>query len=106
MDCSLCRRAQDDEFKEVRCAGIDMVEECPEGRVPKLLPENLPAWQFFGRISPGLFNGWGGCDLGAIETGFRVYGVPPQARPHVMDKMLAIINAMRAAEKEERDAQP
>ncbi len=96
MTCGLCQRSQRDGFrKNVKCDGIDTVDECPTKEVPKPSPENELFWQLFQRILPGLPNGMGGYNLEAIETVMNLYQVPEGQRPIIFDKCLAVITVIQ-----------
>lgn len=102
MTCGFCRRAQEDGFKEIDCKGIDAVDECPAGEVPKLSPSNLRAWFLISRILPGLFDGYGAANYEAIEAVFRIYQTPPGQRAVLLDKCIIVISAIQEAREAER----
>jgi len=102
MTCDFCRRTQEDGLKEIDCKGIDAVDECPAGEVPKLSPPNLRAWFLISRILPALMDGYGGVNYGTIEAVFRIYQVPSGQRPILLDKCIAVISAIREVRESER----
>ncbi|MBW2341222.1 MAG: hypothetical protein JRF50_12915 [Deltaproteobacteria bacterium] len=102
MTCSVCRRAQEDGFRKFRCRGIETVEACHTGEVPKLIRENEPFWFLFQRMLPGLFDGYGGVNFTAIFQVLDLYKVPAGQRPIIHDKCLVVIAAVREIQEQER----
>ena len=51
---------------------------------------------------PGLFDGFGGVDYGAITTVMDVMKVPRDERPVIFDKCLIAIRAIREIQEAER----
>ena len=102
MTCALCRRSQEDGFRKIRCKGIDHVDECPTGEVPKLLPGNRRFWEICRAALPGLFDGFGGVNYLAISYIMDLYGVPEGQRPIVHDKFLAVVKGIDEIKEQER----
>ena len=94
MTCGICRRSQEDGFREFRCEGIDNVETCRTGEIPKLMPGNRAFAEFFNRVVYGLYDGWGALRVEVIETFLNIYGVPSGQRPVILDKCLALVIAI------------
>jgi len=94
MTCDICRNAQEAKWRST-CPGIDHVDECPTKEVQKLLPANQRAVEFFYRMLPGLQNGMGGWDYGAIREVFDAYRVSKGERPVLFDKCLVMIEAIK-----------
>ena len=99
MTCEFCRRTQDDGFRTEKCAGIDFVERCPRGEIPKLLLVNKDFTFLLFRILPGLIDGMGGFKYESIQVIMEEYDVPKGMRPIIFDKCIVVI----AAIKEMRD---
>ena len=93
MTCGFCRNAQEAKWRE-SCQGIDHVEECPTKEVQKLAPANHTAVELFYKMLPGLQNGMGGWDYGAIREVFGIYRVSKGERPVLFDKVLIMIRAI------------
>ena len=74
-----------------QCRGIEYVDECPGGWIPKLNERNGDVWQFYRKVAPGLFRETG-YDFKAIELAFSVYDV--SFRDVYMDRLLLIIEAV------------
>jgi len=102
MTCAICRRAQKDGFRDIRCKGIETVPECPTNEVPKLMAENEPFWFVFQRMLPGLFDGYGGVNFAAIIQVLDLYGVPAGQRPIVHDGCLTVIGAIRELQEQNK----
>ncbi len=94
MTCELCRDEQEGGFR-ARCPGIELVDACPTGEVPKLSAENRRFWLLFERILPGLFDGWGGVNYSAIREVLDLYEVPAGERPIAFDKCLVVVEVIQ-----------
>ena len=102
MTCGICRRSQEDGFRKFECDGIDAVETCQTGEVPKLMEENQAFWELFLKILPGLFDGYGAPRLESIVAVLDVFGVEHGQRPVLMDKCLALIEEINRLKAEDR----
>jgi len=102
-ECSICRSAQKDGWVAEKCQGIEYVDKCPRGNVPKLLDENREFWALFEKILPGLCNGKGGFDYRAIDIVFDSYRTPRAIRHIHFDKCLIVIEAIQKIREEERN---
>lgn len=74
-----------------------MVEElrCDECEEPFLLPGNVFAWELILLAFPGLFDGFGGINYGAISYVMDLYAVPAWERQELYEKFLAVIAVAR-----------
>jgi len=86
----------------VGCPGIDFVERCPRGLVPKLDPGNEGFLELFLRLLPGLFDGYGAARYEAIDYIMRHYGIQKPMRPIFHDKCLVMIQAVGEIREEKR----
>lgn len=103
-ECTVCLLAQRDGLqKKVQCDGIETVDACPLGDVPKLSARNSLFWRFYIRCAPGLYNGMGGFDYGAVVHCLALYAVPHGLREPLMEKVLAVIGALRAVQAREEE---
>ena len=98
----MCRRFQKDNQRETKCDGIDTVNKCPTGEVPKLSEENRKFKAFLFRMLPGLCDGFGGFNFMAIQYAMDVFGIARGQRPIVHDKMMQVIVAIEDIRKEKR----
>lgn len=94
MTCGICRRSQKDGFKKIKCDGIESVEKCPGGDIPKLSRENKKAWWLLNRMLPGFYSAQGGFDYSVISLVFNLYNVPAGQRPILYDKFIHVIDAV------------
>lgn len=99
-NCTLCRNSQKDGFTDVKCQGIEHVEICPVGKVPKLNDENREFQKIFEDIEPGMHNGMGGFDYFAIDMVLRRYD--SAARDVIFAKCLVMIRAIMQVRKEKK----
>jgi len=105
MTCEKCFDEQAGGYRPP-CDGIESVDECPYGEVPKLSDENKKFWWLFERIQPGLYDGFGGINYAAITEAFRIYGVPASQRPVVFERCLLAAAAIKEVkEQKETDGQ-
>lgn len=95
MSCGFCRQTQADGFRK-ECPGLDYVDACPTGEVPKLSPVNREFVALFVRMLPGLSSSTGGYDYNAIKVVMDIHGVPVMARPEILDKVISVIMVMDA----------
>jgi hypothetical protein len=100
MTCDVCRNAQEAKWRKP-CPGIDDVDECPTNEVPKLDPANSLAVELFYKMLPGIQNGMGGWDYGAITMVFDVCRVKEGERQALFDKCLVMIGAIKSGMKTE-----
>ena len=103
MSCTLCQWAQGDGFRTDKCLGIDKVEECPTGEMPKLSPKNRGFWFLFMKILPGLMDGYGAFKFEAIKFIMDEYQVDPGQRPIIHEKCLVAMGAIREVRNEEEE---
>lgn len=102
MTCPLCQRTQADGFRAV-CRGIDHVDECPTGEVPKLKENTRQFWWLFERILPGLCNPFGGFDFNAITSVCDTYAIEAGERPVIHELCLVVIEAIQDVREKEKN---
>ncbi len=56
------------------------------------MPGNRGVWWFFENTAPLLRDGWGGINGPGIEAACRLMGVPPAARPGLLQKILILLS--------------
>lgn len=103
MTCGICRRSQRDGFREVRCEGVETVETCPTGEIPKLLCGNERFSEALLRQIQVLRDGFGGVSAANLQALMDAYGVPVGQRPVCMEKAAAMIRGIDQVREEERD---
>lgn len=91
----MCRRSQDDGFRDIRCRGIEHADECPTGEVARLSEENRKFWHLFMRMFHGLCTAEGGFDFKAIDFVFETYRVPEYQRAILHDRCIIVIDVIR-----------
>jgi len=79
----------------VKCGGIDTVDICPTGEVPKLNENNKKFQRLLVRTLPGLFDGFGGVSFFAIDYVMELYSISTGQRPIIHDKFLQVIQAIQ-----------
>ena len=113
MNCRRCRTQQKDGFlNEVKCAGIEHVEECARttDKVPKRSEENRRFWLLFEKMMPALVKHkiqlgikegrlamfeWVEFDYAAIDHVLNNYSIPTGQRPIIYDKCIAVIKIIK-----------
>ena len=91
----MCRRSQDDGFRDIKCRGIENVDECPTGEVARLSEENRKFWHLFIKMLPGLCTAEGGFDFRAIDFVFETYRVPEGQRFILLDRCIIVIDVIK-----------
>ena len=94
MSCNTCQLAQGQGIRE-KCGGIDAVDECPTGEVPKLNERNKKFQRLLVRTLPGLFDGFGGVSFYTIDYIMNLYSIGKGQRPIIHDKFLQVIQAIQ-----------
>lgn len=89
-------------MRKERCEGIDTVDACLTGEVPKLSIDNIKFKSLLYRTLPGLFDGFGGVNFLSIDYVMNLCEVSPGQRPIVHDKILQVIAAIEDIRKEEK----
>jgi len=91
----------DDGWNCETCKGIsatggtppDCNISCP---MPKLMDENIEAWDIFQKVGPGLFDGFGGINLMNLKIILDEYGIKkPIERQTIMDKIISLSVELR-----------
>jgi len=95
----MCQRAQRDGFKPgLHCRGIETVEKCPIGQVPKLSEGNQRFWHLFSRLLPGLFDGYGGISYSAIAFFIDLFKI--EQKDVFFEKSIIIATTIRQIQEE------
>ena len=88
--------------KDVQCDGIETVDICPIGKVPKLTEENERFRFLLFKALPVLCDGFGGFRHDAIDYVLNMYNVPEEQKPIIYDRFLLVIDAIEEARERER----
>ena len=102
MTCSTCLKAQKDGFFKYECDGIEHVEKCPRGMVPKLSYDNYCFWDFFHHFLIGLVPDEGAYNLSVLKDIMDVYDISRDQRPIFYDLSLIVLLELEAVRKIER----
>lgn len=109
-ECEVCiDYYQAEGLTKIKCPGIQFVDECPgspNGKVPKLSPDNykFTRW-FFEKIFPYMQNGMGGFSSGAIERAFNTFEISKEIRPYLYDSCTIMVTTFRQVYAKEHSKQ-
>ena len=92
-----------DGFCNFICAGIETVNNCPIGNVPKLLVENEDFWQIFLKMLPGLIYDNGGVNYASAQIIIDALGIEKTSHAVIYDKINICAVAIREAQERERE---
>lgn len=102
MTCSTCSKAQKDGFSKIKCSGIDFVDKCQRGIIPKLHHDNAQFWDFFHHFLIGLIPEEGAYNLSVLKDIADVYNISKGQRAIFYDLSLIVLLAIEEVRKAER----
>lgn len=95
---------QHDGAVDYHCDGLEAEGGiCPQEKFPILWPEHFTLWKIFMKALPGLMDGMGGFNYGAIESTFNLMGIEQKYREKLFNDIMKLVNVIQKEREKRRE---